>query len=154
MKWTPLHLCKPKFCLSVCLCVCFICLSVCPSFSGTLPPSSPRVPKSPTTFFRRDQKWSGPPCIYVNQCCVCLFVCLFHLSACLSICLSIFLWNTPKFLTQSPEEPNNFLLPGSEMKFTPLHLGKNKNLTCSQKLGAPYWMIKYKYVSLKRPKFN
>jgi hypothetical protein len=56
MKWTPLHLGKPKLCLfhlSFCL---FVCLSVCLPFSVTLPPSSLRVPKNPTTFFRPDQK--------------------------------------------------------------------------------------------------
>jgi hypothetical protein len=32
-------------------------------------------------------------------------------------------WNTPPFLTTGAEEPNDFLSPGSEMKWTPLHLG-------------------------------
>ena len=32
-------------------------------------------------------------------------------------------WNTPPFLTLGSEEPNDFLSPGSEMKWTPLHLG-------------------------------
>jgi len=50
MKWTPLHLGKQIYVyLSV-------CLSVCPSSYGTLPPSSPRVPKSQMTFYRRDKK--------------------------------------------------------------------------------------------------
>jgi hypothetical protein len=43
-------------------------------------------------------------------------------------------WNTPPFLTQGPEEPNDFLSPGSEMKWTPLHLGIINNHAFSRKL--------------------
>jgi len=35
-------------------------------------------------------------------------------------------WNTPPFLTMGSEEPNDFLSPGSEMKWTPLHLGNQR----------------------------
>ena len=35
-------------------------------------------------------------------------------------------WSTPPFLTTGAEEPNDFLSPGSEMKWTPLHLGDLK----------------------------
>jgi hypothetical protein len=58
-------------------------------------------------------------------------------------------WNTPPFLTQGSEDPNDFLSPGSEMKWTPLHLGRQ----CSPFPGMDTFKKEYFNSSPRIPKF-
>jgi hypothetical protein len=130
MKWTPLHLGKPNFCLSVFLSVYLsFCLSVRLSLWNT-PPFLTQGPEEPTDFLSPGSEMKWTP-LHLGKPNLCLSVCVFVSSVCLSdslsVCISVrlSLWNTPPFLRQGPEDPNDFLSPGSEMKWTPLHLGKH-----------------------------